>query len=98
MTGTSNSSATQRPSWLRVERGGGRESAAFRHLLELLTRAPNLPHVLPPSRRGNGHERNPNNLAAAERGTRWRCRQCGSRARRCLAAPTESSGLSQCVV
>jgi hypothetical protein len=34
--------------------------------------------VLPPSRCGNGHELTPDSLLPAERGTRWRCRQCGA--------------------
>jgi hypothetical protein len=34
--------------------------------------------VLPPGRCGNGHELTLDNLVLAERGTRWRCRQCGS--------------------
>ena len=34
--------------------------------------------VLPPARCGNGHELTPDNLVPAERGTRWRCRQCGA--------------------
>jgi hypothetical protein len=34
--------------------------------------------VLMPTRGGNGHELGPDNLALAERGTRWRCRQCGA--------------------
>jgi len=33
--------------------------------------------VLAPTRCGNGHALTPDNLALAERGTRWRCRQCG---------------------
>ena len=34
--------------------------------------------VLRPTRCGNGHELTPDNLVTAERGTRWRCRQCGA--------------------
>jgi hypothetical protein len=34
--------------------------------------------ALPPSRCSNGHELTPDNLVSAERGTRWRCRQCGA--------------------
>jgi hypothetical protein len=34
--------------------------------------------VLPPMSCRNGHELTPDNLAPAERGTRWRCRQCGA--------------------
>jgi hypothetical protein len=33
--------------------------------------------VLAPTRCGNGHELTPDNLVPAERGARWRCRQCG---------------------
>jgi len=33
--------------------------------------------VLAPTRCGTGHELTPDNLTLAERGTRWRCRQCG---------------------
>src|ERR1700693_4833358 len=33
--------------------------------------------VLPPMSCGNGHEPPPDNLAPAESGTRWRCRQRG---------------------
>jgi len=33
---------------------------------------------LAPTRCGNGHELTPDNLVPGERGTRWRCRQCGS--------------------
>jgi hypothetical protein len=34
--------------------------------------------VLAPARCGNGHELTPDNLVPAERGARWRCRQCGA--------------------
>ncbi len=34
--------------------------------------------VLPLGRCGNGHELTSDNLVPAERGTRWRCRQCGA--------------------
>ena len=34
-------------------------------------------NILAPTRCGNGHALTPGNLVLAERGTRWRCRQCG---------------------
>src|SRR6516225_1721725 len=33
-------------------------------------------NTLAPTRCGNGHALTPDNLVLAERGTRWRCRQC----------------------
>ena len=37
-----------------------------------------LLNILASTRCGNGHELTPDNLMVAERGTRWRCRECGA--------------------